>query len=73
MTIRDQVKAELDKVDEEYLEVVRRMIESLERSSGREHVPESWREFLRATYGSLANAPIQRGEQGEFEPRAPLR
>ena len=28
---------------------------------------ESWQEFVAQTYGSLADAPIERASQGEFE------
>lgn len=71
MTIRDQVKAELDKVDDEYLGVVQRMIESLKGPPPQEgRAAESWREFLASTYGSLSDAPIERGKQGEAEVRA---
>ena len=74
MTIRDQVKAELDKVDDEYLGIVQRMIESLEGPASQEgEGEESWRDFVASTYGSLSDAPIERGEQGEFEVRDPLR
>jgi hypothetical protein len=31
-----------------------------------------WREFLRQTYGSLKDTPIQRWEQGEYEERERL-
>jgi hypothetical protein len=74
VTIRDQVKAELDRVDDEYLGVVQRMIGSLERRSDQEDKPvESWKEFIASTYGSTAAAPIERGGQGEFEARDALR
>ena len=74
MTIRDQVKAELDKVNEEYLGVVHRMIESLKGPPSQEgEGDESWRDFVASTYGSLSDAPIERGEQGELEVRDPLR
>ncbi len=32
----------------------------------------SWHEFLNATYGILADDPIQRWDQGEYEEREPL-
>jgi hypothetical protein len=68
------VKAELDKVDDEYLGVVQRKIESLEGSPPQgEGAAESWREFLASTYGSLSDVPIEGGEQGEAEDRDPLR
>jgi hypothetical protein len=73
VTIRDRVKAELDKVDDEYLDVVERMLTALERPSRREEAGETWSEFLASTYGSMAEAPIERGPQGELEVRDELR
>jgi hypothetical protein len=73
VTIRERVKAELDKVDDEYLGVVERMLEALERPSDQERAQESWSEFLSSTYGSMADAPIERGPQGELEVRDELR
>jgi hypothetical protein len=73
VTIRERVKAELDKVDDEYLGVVERMLEALERPSDQERTRESWSEFLSSTYGSMADAPIKRGPQREFEVRDELR
>lgn len=60
MTIRDRVKAELDKVDDEYLGVVERILAALEAPSRQEGARASWSEFLDSTYGSMADAPIER-------------
>jgi hypothetical protein len=35
-------------------------------------VMTDWHTFLRETYGSLQDTPIQRWEQGEYEEREPL-
>lgn len=72
MTIRDQVKADLDRLDDEYLGIVQRMVESLERPYHQEP-GQAWDEFIASTFGSMADAPIERGEQGEFEARDALR
>lgn len=34
--------------------------------------PEDWQTFLRSTYGSLRDTPIERGEQGLYEQREPV-
>ena len=73
MTTRDQVRLEIDKVEEEYLDVLFRMIRSLETSAASDDSANSWKEFVASTYGSMAEAPIERGEQGEFEVRDLLR
>ena len=69
MTTRDQVKSGVDKVEDEYLDVLFRMILSLKTPSGNKDAATSWSEFVTSTYGCLADAPIERGEQGEFEVR----
>jgi hypothetical protein len=73
VTTREQVKLEIDKVEEEYLDVLFRMIRSLETSSASDDAANNWKEFVASTYGCLADAPIERGEQGEFEVRDLLR
>jgi hypothetical protein len=74
VTTRDQVKAALDKAADEYFSTVRRMIESLERRAVPEgESGESWADFLASVYSSIADAPIERGKQGEFEVRDPVR
>ncbi len=60
MTIRDRVKAGLDKVDDEYLGVVERMLAALEGPSRQGEAQASWSDFLDSTYGSMADAPIER-------------
>ncbi len=54
-----------------------RLIEHLSAALRRElesapQQQEDWHEFLRSTYGSLRDTPIQRWEQGEYEEREPL-
>lgn len=74
MTTRDQVKESLDKMADGYLSAVQRMIESLKRRAAPEgESEESWAEFLASVYGSIVDAPIVRGKQGEFEVRDPVR
>lgn len=67
MTIREQVKAELEKVDEEHLAIVYRMLQSLEMTAPAEEPAETWSDFIAATYGCMADVPIERGEQRDFE------
>lgn len=54
-----------------------RLIEHLSAALRRElervsRPQENWPEFLRSTYGSLRDTPIERFEQGEYEEREPL-
>lgn len=45
----------------------------LEVQDAAQESAESWSDFIAATYGCLADAPIERGEQGDFEIRDLLR
>lgn len=69
MTTREVVKSKVDKVQDEYLDVLFRMIVSLETPPGSEDAAGGWIEFVGSTYGCLAEAPIARGDQGELEVR----
>lgn len=50
---------------------VRVTIEPLAGRNG--HSGEPWREFLRRTYGCCAGLGFDRGDQGEFEAREPMK
>lgn len=77
MITKDLIKTEIDKVPDENLGVLYRIVKALEEpASPREHAVESraeWRAFIAETYGSTAEAPIERGEQGGYEVREPFR
>lgn len=76
MITRELIKAEIDKVQDRYLGVLYRIIKALINPS----VPvaatsqidvqiSNWHNFIEQTYGSLADDPIKRGEQGQYEVR----
>jgi hypothetical protein len=76
MITRELLKAEIDKVQDRYLEVLYRIIEALINPP----VPvattpqadvqiSNWHSFIEQTYGSLADDPIERGEQDQYETR----
>jgi hypothetical protein len=75
MVMRELIKAEIDKVQDQYLEVLYRIVQALtDLPEQVAVVPQgtvetSWQEFVRDTFGSLANDPIERGEQGQYEVR----
>ena len=79
MITRETIKREIDNLRDEYLEIIYRVIKAFEipQRAG-DARPESintqaeWEQFIQETYGCLAEAPIQRGEQGEFETRESL-
>jgi hypothetical protein len=72
------LKAEIDKVPEQNLGVLYKIVKALEESgdepgSGvQEEDAASWKAWLAESYGSMGDAPIERGEQGSYEVREPL-
>ena len=82
MISKERLKQEIDQVQDQYLDVLYQIIQVFEYSSEPEkHLPGSvleitesepereWLAFIERTYGCLADDPIERGEQGEFEVR----
>jgi hypothetical protein len=53
-------------------ELVTHVLRTLEREQTKVEPRSDWHEFLRKTYGSLRDTPIQRWQQGEYEEREPL-
>jgi hypothetical protein len=58
-------------VDEKW-RVVRHVLRSLEKEQSAPTEQLDWHQFLRKTYGSLRDTPIQRWDQGDYEEREPL-
>ncbi len=52
--------------------LVTQLLHSLEQAQTTEITSTDWHQFLRKTYGSLRDSPIQRWDQGEYEEREPL-
>ena len=69
---KDLLKAEIDRVPEEHLAVLYKIVKALEEPSKREPDEAVWRASIAEAYGSMADAPIERGEQGSYEVREPL-
>lgn len=76
MITRELLKAEIDKVQDSYLEVLYRIIKALVNpETSMAAMPQvdaplsSWPTFIQQTYGSLADDPIERGSQGQYEVR----
>jgi len=70
---RDLLKEEIDKVQDNYLNVLYRIIKSLEKPPDSEDFctleMSNWKNFIDATYGCMADVQINRGEQGRYELR----
>jgi hypothetical protein len=73
MVTRDLIKSEIDKVEDEYLPALYRIVKSLEPTAlSPANDRDDWRAFIAETYGSTAAAPLERGEQGVSEVREPM-
>lgn len=75
MVTKELLKSEIEKVQDQYLGVLYRIIKALEEPApGRRQDDEAaWKAFVSETYGSMAESPIERGPQGDFEIREPFR
>jgi hypothetical protein len=69
MIRRELLKAEIDKVKSEHLELLYGIIKLLENGSQAAEADTylDGHRFVVSTYGCLADAPILRGEQGHHE------
>lgn len=74
MVTRDLLKNEIDKVQDRYLEALYRIVKALEDPSGVEKFTPTnlletfnWKEFIKETYGCMADEPIEREEQEQYE------
>ncbi len=52
--------------------LVMRMLQVLEQEQRELSEESDWHEFLRETYGSLRDTPLQRWSQGDYEEREPI-
>ncbi len=74
MITREFLKGEIDKIQDRYLEVLYRVMKALINPSAPAVTPQNtqvsdWHTFIEQTYGSLADDPLERGDQGQFEAR----
>ena len=82
---KELLKLEIDKVRDEYLDLLYRIIKAFEIATPRvlssfqrgsdtdaDIGKINWNEFVANTYGSLSEAPIARCQQGTYEPREPM-
>jgi hypothetical protein len=53
-------------------QLVRRVLLSLEQEQYTPVIQSDYHQFLRETYGSLRDTPIERWDQGDYEQREPL-
>ena len=74
---KDLIKGEIDRVQDEYLEALYKIIKAFESPADQTslNLPSdglAWKDFINETYGCLADAPIERGDQGYYEMREVL-
>jgi hypothetical protein len=73
---KDLLKAEIDKVPEENLGVLYKIVKALEEPRQEDRLRPAdtaeWKSWIAEIYDSTADAPIERGEQGSYEVREPL-
>jgi len=76
---KEQIKSEIDKVREEYLGVLYRIVLSLEEPARDPRMREpggadqtGWNQFISEMYGSTADAPLERRPEGLAETRLAL-
>jgi hypothetical protein len=77
MITKELVKAEVEKVNDDYLEVLYKIIKIFEaprdieltQSIAKRDGELDWHAFIAQTYGCLADNPIDRGDQGVYEVR----
>ena len=71
MITKEWLKSEIDQVQEQYLEMLYQIIKVFEYPAApiAEKPDDDWRAFVQATYGCLADDPIERGPQGSYELR----
>ena len=79
MITKEQIKAEVDKIRDEHLALLYRIIKALEipieestksvraKGSRKASKKTEWHQFIQETYGCLSAAPIERGDQGIYE------
>jgi len=75
MVTKELLKTEIEKVQDQYLGVLYRIIKALEEPGSGSRLTDTaaWKTFISETYGSTAGSPIERCSQGDFEVREPFR
>jgi len=71
MITKEQLKSEIEKVPDEYIDALYKIIRALEKREVQ--LPgEGWLDFISQTYGCMQDNPISRGKQGAFDIRSEL-
>lgn len=68
MITKEQLKIEIEKVPNEYIHSLYKIIHALEKRESKV-ADNDWLDFIYQTYGCMQENPISRGEQGAFDIR----
>lgn len=68
MMTKEQLKKEVEKVPDQYIDLLYMIIKALEKQ-GSKPTEKTWLEFIDNTFGCMNDSPIQRGKQGILENR----
>jgi hypothetical protein len=72
MITKEQLKSEIEKVPDEYIDALYKIIKALEKRESK--APgKDWLDFIDQTYGCMLDSPIRSGEQGAFDIRGEIR
>ncbi len=74
MVTKELVKSEIEKLNDDYIPVLYKIIKALEsltssdssKSISKKDKSLEWHQFINETYGCLSESPIERGSQGKF-------
>lgn len=80
MITKELIKKEIEHLGEDHLRILYRIIKAFEAESGLPKKPwedragqtddsQQWTEFVKKTYGCMADHPISRADQGSYEER----
>ncbi|MFN8489700.1 MAG: hypothetical protein U0350_19100 [Caldilineaceae bacterium] len=77
MVTKELLKIEIDQVQDKYLEALYKIIEAFLEATRVNNtttvldqtIDLPWQDFIEATYGCLADDPLERGDQGVYEIR----
>lgn len=77
MITKDLIKAEIDRVQNRYLDALYKIIKALESPTDSSSLISTddeieWEDFIKETYGCLTDAPIEREPQGQCENRGEM-
>jgi len=62
LTTKDFLKKEIDSLNEEYVDILLKLVKSW--MAGKKSSNGDWKSFISSTYGSFSDEPLERYTQG---------